>query len=202
MKGKIKVGRRRNGARPYSFGTFRDHSWDIRNWAAMDSLFILLLHFDKPLCIGGVEYHYFDLTLVDMPGNTNGVQSFTTGYFSSKDKSVPNLPITHATSIRQLPFQISTTRVNANSNPTREPSTSEAYNVSVHVECEELAFNFNCDQVDLSRRVMYFPEGGNFHVFEATCTSFIVNGVENGYGTRQIGYRACDNIDLSEGGVG
>ena len=61
MKGEIKVGRRKNGARPYSFGTFRDHSWDIRNWAAMDSLFILLLHFDKPLCIGGVEYHYFDL---------------------------------------------------------------------------------------------------------------------------------------------
>ena len=100
------------------------------------------LHFDKPLCIGGVEYHYFDLTLVDMPGNTNGVQSFTTGYFSSKDKTVPNLPITHATSIRQLPFQISTTRVNANGNPTREPSTSEAYNVSVHVECDERAFQF------------------------------------------------------------
>ena len=70
-------------------------------------MYILLIYFNEPLRINNVEYDYFDLTLVDMPGNINGVQSFTTGYFSSKHGTIKNLPISHATSIRELPIQMS-----------------------------------------------------------------------------------------------
>jgi hypothetical protein len=58
----------------YDFGTFRDHSWDIRMWATMDKLFILLLEMPTPLSINGKTYDYLDLTLVDMPKNAGGVQ--------------------------------------------------------------------------------------------------------------------------------
>jgi hypothetical protein len=58
----------------YDFGTFRDHSWDIRMWATMDKLLILLLEIPTGLTIDGKTYHYLDLTLVDMPGNAGGVQ--------------------------------------------------------------------------------------------------------------------------------
>jgi hypothetical protein len=205
LNGHIKIddGAGHKFVKEYSFDTFRDHSWDIRNWAAMDSLFILLIHFDEPIVIDNTKYEYFDLTLVDMPGNVNGVQSFTTGYFSSTDASTKNLPILHATSIRELPYQMSKIYKNESGNPTREPSSAKDYVVDIHVGKQTMIqLNINHANVDLSRRVMYFPDDGNFHCFEDNITQVMVDGIKNGYGTRQIGYRACESVDLSEGGVG
>ena len=53
LNGHIKIDDREGHkfVKEYSFNTFRDHSWDIRNWAAIDSLFILLIHFDEPIVI-------------------------------------------------------------------------------------------------------------------------------------------------------
>ena len=71
LKGTIKVDK--NAPEFYDFGTFRDHSWDIRRWATMDNLLILLIALEKPLILNdGKEYWYLDLTLVDMPGNQGG----------------------------------------------------------------------------------------------------------------------------------
>jgi hypothetical protein len=88
-------------------GTFRDHSWDIRLWAAIDQLFILLLTLERPLIIDGKEFWYLDLTLVHMPNNSGGVQRYTTGWLGTKDAAGKkatgslrgNLPIIRATSI-------------------------------------------------------------------------------------------------------
>jgi hypothetical protein len=60
----------------YDFGTFRDHSWDIRLWAAIDHLFILLMALRTPLTIDGVEYTYLNLTLCSLTGNPIGLQKY------------------------------------------------------------------------------------------------------------------------------
>ena len=192
----------------YTFNTFRDHSWDIRNWAAIDSMYILLIYFNEPLRINNVEYDYFDLTLVDMPGNINGVQSFTTGYFSSKHGTIKNLPISHATSIRELPIQMSKKYKNESGHPTREPSCTKNNIIDIHINDQTMIqMTIQCKGIDLKRRGMYFPDNGRFHLFEDNITKIIIDDFGNGYGitgygTRQIGYRATENVDLSGGGVG
>ena len=66
----------------YEFATFRDHSWDMRVWAAIDHIFILLMALRTPLKIDGVEYTYLNVTLVSLKGNPIGLQKFTTGYLA------------------------------------------------------------------------------------------------------------------------
>ena len=36
-------------AKRYDFGTFRDHSWDVRRWQAIDHLLIMLLELEEPI---------------------------------------------------------------------------------------------------------------------------------------------------------
>ena len=52
--GRISVGREK--PQVYDFGTFRDHSWDIRRWAAIDHLLILLIDLERPLVLDGLRW--------------------------------------------------------------------------------------------------------------------------------------------------
>ena len=92
----------------------RDHSWDVRLRAAIDQLFILLVTLEEPIIIGGEEYWYLDLTLVFMPGNSGGVQRWTTGWLGGKQArggkatgSLPgNLPVVRATSVLDVGYKV------------------------------------------------------------------------------------------------
>ena len=48
LKGTIQIA---DVPRSYDFGTFRDHSWDVRLWAAIDQLFILLVTLEEPITL-------------------------------------------------------------------------------------------------------------------------------------------------------
>jgi len=192
----------------YDFGTFRDHSWDIRLWAAIDQLFILLLTLEQPLLIDGKEYWYLDLTLVHMPNNSGGVQRYTTGWLGTKDAAggkatgslAGNLPITHATSILNVPY----TEVlgdSATGRPSRRlplPESTIVMEVGSAVGGTKLA-DVVVECTGVIRTLQYWPDDGRFEVFE-DCMDFTVNGIA-GYGTRQSGFR-LGAYDPSEGGCG
>lgn len=193
----------------YNFGTFRDHSWDIRLWAAIDELFILLLTLEKPLIIHGKEFWYLDLTLVYMPNNSGGVQRYTTGWLGTKDAAGGkatgslrgNLPITQATSILNIPYK----EVEGNNEkgiPPRRfplPESTIVMDIGSDVGSNEKVAQVVVECTGEIRRLMYWPDHGRFEVFEDSM-DFKINGI-SGYGTRQSGFR-LGSYDPSEGGCG
>jgi hypothetical protein len=193
--------------RKYNFGTFRDHSWDIRNWAGIDQLFILMVSFETPLVLHGEAYWYLDLTLVHMPGNLNGVQSFTTGYLSGKDQTA-NLAVQYATSIKDIKYN-----TDKKDGITRLPLPETSVVVEVFPpSSSSTLLTIECTG-DI-RRMMYWPDCGKFVVYEdgmdftiavletdvGTTSEKKLNGVR-GYGTRQSGFRV-GTFDPKDGGVG
>ena len=207
MRGTIRV----NHEEPvtYDFGTFRDHSWDIRLWAAIDHLFILLLVLEQPIVIKGKEYWYLDLTLVHMPNNSGGVQRYTTGWLGTKDAQNKkatgnlqgNLPITSATSILNIPYHTKKRKKSAGIPSRRVPCSDSTIvmevgdNVGSHLKVADVVVECSGS----IRRLQYWPDNGRFEVFE-DMMNFTVNGVK-AYGTRQSGYR-LGKYDPSEGGCG
>ncbi len=200
--------------RRYDFGTFRDHSWDIRLWAAIDQLFILLLTLEEPLVIAGVEYWYLDLTLVYMPGNSGGVQRYTTGWLGGKQAagrratgSLPgNLPVVRATSVLDVGYLELPEDPRAGVPARREPlaESRTVIQVAASVEqagkaCPDAVAEIVVECTGPIRRLQYWPDGGRFEVFEDSM-DFDVNGIK-AYGTRQSGFRV-GAYDPSEGGCG
>ena len=203
----------------YDFGTFRDHSWDIRLWAAIDQLFILLVTLEEPIVIGGEEYWYLDLTLVFMPGNSGGVQRWTTGWLGGKQArggkatgSLPgNLPVVRATSVLDVGFtdipEDGKRGLPARREPLAESETLVEVSVDGFKELEEQHPDKRFDnvvklKVECSgpiRRLQYWPDKGRFEVFE-DCMDIRVNGIK-AYGTRQSGFRV-GTYDPREGGCG
>ena len=192
MKGTIAVDQ--DAPVKYNFGTFRDHSWDIRLWAAIDQLFILLLTLEKPLMIQGKEYWYLDLTLVHMPNNSGGVQRYTTGWLGTKDAQggkatgslVGNLPITHATSILNIAY---TEEPEAKGIPSRRiplPESTIVMHIGDAVGGTKIA-QVVVECTGAIRTLQYWPDNGRFEVFE-DAMDFSINGIK-GYGTRQSGFR-------------
>jgi len=199
LKGTISV----NGKPPktYDFGTFRDHSWDIRRWQTMDHLFILLVAFREPLLIQGKEYYYLDLTLVGMPGNIGGVQRYTTGYvFGKGGDNGPRLSCSRATSINDVHWEL-----NSKGERVPAPETDVVMLVLDPITGIETAIRvIMCGRI---RQLIYWPDNGAFKVFEDSLEFHITNESEqkvskvSGYGTRQSGYRVGE-FDPSLGGVG
>jgi len=203
MRGSIAVdGSTRRG---YDFGTFRDHSWDIRRWATMDNLFILLIALEEPLVLaGGHEYWYLDLTLVDMPGNVGGVARYSTGYALGK-RGTPRLALTAGTSIRdiaaapvrnargeRLPAAEHDVWMELDAHPRDKTGALEACAVRVVMKGDV-------------RRAIYWPDEGAFVVYE-DCLEFVCTDARSGrtvqgYGTRQSGFRV-GAFDPSLGGCG
>mmetsp|Transcript_3545 Transcript_3545/g.4265 ORF Transcript_3545/g.4265 Transcript_3545/m.4265 type:complete len:447 (-) Transcript_3545:1409-2749(-) len=184
----------------YNMGTFRDHSWDIRVWGAMDSLFILLIAFDEPINLFGVDCYYLDLTLVNMPGNTSGVARYSTGYLLGKNKG-EIFSMAYGTSILDIPYR-------TRDDGTREPmATSEVVMYLVpepnHDHAEAVPVRIKMDG-DI-RRMQYWPDNGAFEVFEDSMNFQIIDEKHNktveGYGTRQSGFRIGE-FDTSQGGCG
>lgn len=217
LKGTIQV--EDNEPRTYDFGTFRDHSWDIRLWATMDQLFILLLTLEEPIVIGSQEYWYLDLTLVFMPGNSGGVQRWTTGWLGGKQAAggkatgslSGNLPVVSATSVLDVGYaEIPEDPINGIP-ARREPLPESETLVEVGLDSiEELAekhidkrfkntFKLKVECSGPIRRLQYWPDRGRFEVFEDTM-DIRVNGIK-AYGTRQSGFR-IGSYDPAEGGCG
>ena len=193
--GTVRVG---DSESTFDFGTFRDHSWDIRRWAAMDSLLILLVELAKPLTIDGASYKYLDLTLVSMPGNIGGVQKYTTGYLLGNGHA-KILPVTQATSIDTIKWK---TRPDGS----REPL--DRTDVVIEFPASREDGNVPTISVRMDgpiRRLQYWPDHGDFEVFEDAMDftlKELSSGFEcKGYGTRQSGFRVGD-FDPSLGGVG
>ena len=207
MKGAVVLDNGSKAAkRKYDCGTFRDHSWDLRNWSAIDQLFILMVAFKTPLVLNGEEYWYLDITLVHMPGNSNGVQSFTTGYLSGKHgadgtatgRNEGNLSVHHATAITDIPFQF------GKDAETREPLPTNTVDVEVCPDGGARAvLTVQCSGT--IRRAMYWPDRGTSVVYEDGMDFSITDPVTGqnveGYGTRQNGFRIGE-YDPSQGGVG
>ena len=160
---------------------------DIRVWSAIDRLLILMIQ-HKPLIIDGVEYWFLDLTLVDMPGNSGGVQHFTTGWLGSKNMSVNNLPVLAATAIEDLGFQ-------TEDDGRRVPEAT----TEVDVRLPTTMLHIACDGP--IRRMQYFPDGGKFEVFEDgmdfTISTDAGKGVK-GKGTRQSAFRVGEYMPKKE----
>jgi hypothetical protein len=199
LRGKITV----NGsvARTYDFGTFRDHSWDIRRWATMDNLFILLIALEKPLVMCGQEYWYLDLTLVDMPGNVGGVARYSTGYALGKHDT-PRLVLTSGTSIKDITYQPT------GSGDEREPLREHTVlmNLAFHPRDKKLgSASVRIVMKGQVRRLIYWPDQGAFKVYEDYlefhCTHVESGTTVTGYGTRQSGFRV-GAFDPSLGGCG
>jgi hypothetical protein len=225
VRGSIKVGNNHTKTN-YNFGTFRDHSWDIRRWATMDRLSILLIAFDKPLVIGGHEYWYLDLTLVDMPGNIGGVARYSTGYLFGKiGMGSPTLTMVAGTSILDMGYSIGPPGFPGGA-PERFPLPTQDCIMFVEPHPRDLqgwshqhhsvipTFLSHCKKhlvptcVRISmkgpiRRVIYWPDNGAFKVYEdaqdfsIACNEQLVKG----YGTRQTGFRVGE-FDPSLGGCG
>jgi len=206
LSGTIKVGD--DAPRQYDFGTFRDHSWDLRLWPAIDQLFILLIALEKPLKLHEREYWFLNLTLVHMPGNSSGLQRFSSGYLAGKQAvgrgGMPalhlkgNLPLLHATSITDIGCQV-------RPDGSREPLSSTTVHMQMVPEPDwgsgpqKAPSLLRVDCTGEVRRMQYFPDHGRFEVFEDSM-DFTVDGIK-GYGTRQSGFRIGD-YDPGEGGVG
>ena len=196
-KGTVKV----DGVeRSFDFGTFRDHSWDIRVWQTMDSLFILLYTFKQPLKLFGKDYHYLDLTLVSMPGNLGGVQRYTTGYLLGKNEG-EILTCSAATSINDVPWKF-------REDGSREPMDRTV--IVMQVVPEPNPHNLPPKSLRMTmdgaiRRLRYWPDDGAFEVFEDSmrfeCLDEESNVSVEGYGTRQSGFRVGE-YDPSKGGCG
>ncbi len=205
--------------RSYDFGTFRDHSWDIRLWAAIDQLFILLVTLEEPILIGGAEYWYLDLTLVFMPGNSGGVQRWMTGWLGGKQArggkatgSLPgNLPVVRATSVLDVGFteipEDDKRGIPARREPLAESETLVEVSLDSIAGLEEQHTDKRYDNIiqlkvectGPIRRLQYWPDKGRFEVFEDSM-DIRVNGIK-AYGTRQSGFRV-GGYDPGEGGCG
>lgn len=186
------------------FGTFRDHSWDIRRWQAMDHLFILLIALRQPLIIQGKEYHYLDLTLVGMPENIGGVQRYSTGYvFGKGGDNGPRLSCSRATSINALKWEYNEKKERVPPNETFiemyviDPVTSKETGIEIKMYGNDV------------RTLLYWPDKGAFKVYEDNLIFELrnfsepeqSNNIVSGYGTRQTGYR-IGAFDPSLGGCG
>ena len=186
----------------YNFGTFRDHSWDIRRWAAMDHWLILLISLHEPLEVfPGEQLHYLDLTLVNMPGNISGVQRYSTGYAMGVGKDAgPRRPVTVATSILDEPWV--TTK---ESGERRPPPTSD---VVMYLRSAPHEGGDRPVRVEMSgdiRTLLYWPDGGSSICFEDsmdfTITDLTSGLAVKGYGIRQTGFRLGE-FDPTLGGCG
>jgi hypothetical protein len=197
----------------YDFGTFRDHSWDIRRWATMDKLNILLIALEKPLKLHeNHEYWYLDLTIVDMPGNVGGIARYSTGYALGNDPRTPKLALVSGSSIRDFKFTVGTPGVPGGGDERRPTATSE---VIMHLtpHPRDLKKGQTPPKPRLvkikmkgdDRRLIYWPDQGAFICYE-DCPEFEIIDVESGvsvvgYGTRQTGFRVGE-FDPSLGGCG
>jgi len=200
-------------ATTYDFGTFRDHSWDIRRWATMDKLNILLIALDRPLHLfKDYEYWYLDLTIVDMPGNVGGVARYSTGYALGKRDKAPILSLVKGSSIRDFNFVVGepgAPGLPAERRP--EPTSDVVMRVAPHPrnlrggesapKPRALKIVMKGDQ----RRLIYWPDQGAFVCYE-DCPTFEITDLETGevalgYGTRQSGFRVGE-FDPSLGGCG
>jgi len=148
-------------------GTFRDHSWDIRDWAYIERLFILLLTFpkDKPLVVNGKRFWHLDVTVVRMPKNGN-LKNFMCGWIGNEDEIVPFSYFTAMEDIESdtLPCPPKETNVVA-----VLPDGSK-----LEIKC-----------FGKVHRLMYWPQQ-KFIVFE-DAMQFKINGYE-ARGIRQFGY--------------
>jgi len=196
----------------YDFGTFRDHSWDIRRWATMDKLNILLIALEKPLKLyKDHEYWYLDLTIVDMPGNVGGVARYSTGYAVGNKPTTPKLALVSGSSIRDFKFTVGPPGVPGGGAERRPTNYSEVImRLTPHprdlgrgeVAKERLVkIIMKGDE----RRLIYWPDQGAFICYE-DCPSFDIVDMETGvtvagYGTRQTGFRVGE-FDPSLGGCG
>lgn len=196
-KGTIRVG---GQERKFDFGTFRDHSWDIRVWQTMDSLFILLYTFKQPLNLFGKDFYYLDLTLVSMPGNLGGVQRYTTGYLLGKNEG-EILTCVAATSINDIPWKFL-------EDGTREPMDRSVLVMQVVPEPNPKNLPPRSLRLTMDgdiRRLRYWPDDGAFEVFEDSmrfeCLDEESKVSVEGYGTRQSGFRVGD-YDPTKGGCG
>ena len=193
----------------YDFGTFRDHSWDIRRWATMDNLFILLIALEEPLVLsGGHEYWYLDLTLVDMPGNIGGVARYSTGYAFGKI-GTPKLPMTRGTSIKDIAAVSGGPGV-PNGPPERYPLATHQVlmEFAPHPRDADKGLGPCAVRIEMKgdvRRLLYWPDDGAFKVYEDSlefhCTDVKTGKTVMGYGTRQSGFRVGE-FDASLGGCG
>jgi hypothetical protein len=192
----------------YDFGTFRDHSWDIRRWQAIDHLLILLLELKEPLVLspGGPEYWYLDLTAVAMPGNITGVQMFTTGFLAARNGpggGGERLPVAFASDVRDS----SVVQPNAHGNRDPGAETHLTLQMGPAPHCQNgsappsahppAVVRVSC--TGPVRRLQYWPDHVQFEVFEDSM-DFRVNGID-AVGTRQTGFRVGD-FDPSLGGCG
>ena len=196
--------------RSYDFATFRDHSWDVRRWATMDNLCILLIALEKPLRIDGHDYWYVDLTLVDMPGNTSGVARYSTGYiFGRRGSGAPPLVLVAGTSIKDVGY--SWGPVGYPGGP-KERFPLEYTECVMHVAPHPKHQDPNRVRDDAvvrivmsgkPRRLIYWPDHGAFKCYE-DCQDFAVSHdgqTVAGYGTKQRGFRVGD-FDPTLGGCG
>lgn len=198
----------------YEFQSFRDHSWDIRRWQAIDNLFIVLLAFEKPLRIYGHDYYYLDLTLVYMPGNSSGVSRYSTGYImpnkadgetAIEARRAPILSLTCGTSIRDIPCQ----RL---PDGRRHPEASHSLLLYFRPEPLSQLAGYDTYEVPIRiemhgqpRRLQYYPENHSFEVYEdcvhTSVTQLHSKQTVGAYGTRQSGYRVGE-YDPTTGGCG
>ncbi|GBG26734.1 Hypothetical Protein FCC1311_029552 [Hondaea fermentalgiana] len=189
-------------SREYAFDTFRDHSWDIRRWATMDSVLILLVTLEEPLHLFGHEYWFLDLTLVSMPGNTSGVARYSTGYMLPKESLDPDAPVlclVRGTSILDVPWV-------RHPDGTREPEAETDVVMYVRPEAAQMpAIPVRVHMSGTVRRLIYYPDGNQFQYMEDGL-DFRVTNLASGqqvkaYGSRQSGFRQGD-FDPSLGGCG
>ena len=210
-RGTIKINRQPSPI--YNFGTFRDHSWDIRRWATMDTLCILLIALEEPLILyDNFEYWYLDLTLVHMPGNVGGVERYSTGYALGNKINTPRLALVSGTSILDCEYHFGGPGV-AGGGDERYPS--KAQEVVMHLAKHPRDLKKGDDpnerrtiKIKMSgdtRRLIYWPDQGAFKVYE-DYLKFEIEDVKTGkkvlgYGTRQNGCRVGD-FDPTLGGCG
>ena len=210
-KGTISV----NKSKPqlYNFGTFRDHSWDIRRWATMDKLNILLIALETPLRLyKNHEYWYLDLTIVGMPGNVGGVARYSTGYALGLDGKGPKLPMTTGSSIRDFDFLVGPSGAPGLA-PERRPSPVSEVVMRVTLHPRDVPRGETAPEPRLikiimkgdDRRLIYWPDQGAFVCYE-DCPSFEIIDMatgekSTGYGTRQSGFRVGE-FDPTLGGCG
>ena len=149
---------------------FRDHSWDVRRWAAIDALLILLLRLREPLVLpDGSRYFYLNVTLVSLPGNASGVCKFTTGWAAgcatdgptrARGAVPPNVPVARASRLSDV-LRACATDARGRRTPPDGP-------FAVRVELGDRAGTALAVRVagGARRRLQYWPDGGEFEVFE------------------------------------
>ncbi|KAH9256508.1 hypothetical protein BASA81_005423 [Batrachochytrium salamandrivorans] len=207
-KGSILIGSSTKSPQ-YEFATFRDHSWDIRRWAAIDKLKILLIALEEPLVFHGHEYWYLDVTLVDMPGNVAGVARYSTGYMLGK-VGTPRLVMKSGTSPLDIEYSTPSHKESYMEGVERAPLPEETTVVRLTLHPKE--FSDVGEEVVLKvkmtgqiRRLLYWPDHGASKVYEdyqdMTVMDCKTGKTVVGYGTRQSGFRVGE-FDASLGGCG